>query len=109
MSGATPLLPHLPSWGAHGEPCHYMILHLRAPVENKTRTERVDELQRRGSERELLVYETGMGKSLELVGSWWGRSVVIVAQRLCYLCVSRQVVFNDPVPHPLRVLCIRER
>ena len=48
MSGATPLLPHLPSWGAHGEPRHYMILHLRAPAENKTRTKRVDELQLRG-------------------------------------------------------------
>lgn len=58
MSGATPLLPHLPSCGAHSHLWFYMILHRRAPLD-KTRTERIDGLHRRGSEREFPVFETG--------------------------------------------------
>jgi hypothetical protein len=80
MSGATPLLPHLPSWGTHSRLCLYMILHSRAPLDNKTRTGRVDGLHRRGSEHELPVFETGR--------KWWGCEQVLCSGDLIVTCVS---------------------
>jgi len=66
MSGAAPLLP--PTCLHGGADSHlylYMTLHFRAPLDDKTPTERVDGLHRQGSDRELAVLETGMRK-------WWG-------------------------------------
>jgi hypothetical protein len=42
--------------------CAFTLLHLRAPLNNKTSTGRVNGLHPRGSEGELPVFETGMRK-----------------------------------------------
>jgi len=65
MSGAMPLLPP-PAFMRCSQPS--VPLHdfaLKGAVRQKTPTELVDGPHRRGSERELPVFETGMRK-------WWG-------------------------------------
>jgi hypothetical protein len=101
ISGATPLLPHLPSWGAHSHLCLYMILHLRAPFRQqntygagwRTAPSGGRNINLRCSKQ---VRSDGAVEIWTSSVFWWSDS---------HLCVPRQVVSNDPVPHPL-VCCV---